>query len=412
MSTVIPGNESAGADAGQPLALHPLTYLDQGEEVTVGRADIDSYAVLPADGAALLRRLEAGLTPEAAAAWYQETYGDAVDMDDFLAGLRELGFVREGDEPAAVAAPVRWRRLGQAVFSPVSAVCFVALLAACGIAMARSPVLLPRYHNLFFTRYMTVLELVTFIGQFPLILVHESAHALAGRRLGLRSRLSIGRRLYYVVFLTTMDGLVAVERRKRFVPMLAGIFADLGVLAVLTLFAAATLRPDGQPSLAGGIALALAYMTLLRLLWQFWFYLQTDLYYVVVTVLDCVDLQTTARRVLRNRFNRLLGRRHALLDESQWHPRDRAVARWYSWLLLLGWTLSIGTLVLAVVPAAWRILSTVAERLLHGPAGQGAAGLADSVVFLALNLAQLAVMALIVVRDRRRRGPELKHVLS
>jgi hypothetical protein len=412
VSAVIPGNESTGAQAGRPITLHPLTYLDQGEEVTVGRVDIDSYAVLPADGAALLRQLEAGAAPEAAAAWYQETYGETVDMADFIAALRELDFVREADEPAAAVAPVRWRRLGRAVFSPVSAVCFLALLASCGIAMARSPVLLPRYHNLFFTHYMTVLELTTFIGQFPLILLHESAHALAGRRLGLRSSLSIGRRLYYMVFLTTMDGLVAVERRKRFVPMLAGIFADLGVLAVLTLFAAATLRPDGQPSLAGAIALAFAYMTLLRLLWQFFFYLQTDLYYVVVTVLDCVDLQTTARRVLRNRLNRLLGRRHALLDESRWHPRDRAVARWYSWLLLLGWTVSIGTLLLGVLPVAWRILSTVAERLLHGPAGQSTAGLADSVGFLAINLAQLAVIGYVVARERRQRGPELKHVLS
>ena len=81
--------------------------------------------------------------------------------------------------------------------------------------MVTSPELLPSYHDLFFTHYMTVLELVTFLGQFPLILLHELAHALAGRRLGLRTRLSIDRRRYYVVFVTEMDGLVTVPRRKR-----------------------------------------------------------------------------------------------------------------------------------------------------------------------------------------------------
>ena len=84
--------------------------------------------------------------------------------------------------------------------------------------MVRSPELVPSYHDLFFTRYMTVLELVTFLGQFPLILLHELAHALAGRRLGLRTRLSIDRRMYYVVFVTELDGLVTVPRRKRNLP--------------------------------------------------------------------------------------------------------------------------------------------------------------------------------------------------
>jgi hypothetical protein len=43
-----------------PLRLHPLTYLDEGDDVTLGRADIDSYGLFPPDGAALLQQLEAG----------------------------------------------------------------------------------------------------------------------------------------------------------------------------------------------------------------------------------------------------------------------------------------------------------------------------------------------------------------
>ncbi|WP_158288205.1 hypothetical protein [Streptomyces sp. ICBB 8177] len=438
MSTVIPGDElpgdpvpsgeaapagaspgdaaAGGAPAavppGAPVRLYPLTYLDEGDEVTVGRPDIDSYAVLPADGAALLRRLGDGVPPAQAAAWYRQTYGEPVDIDDFVDTLRELDFVRQADDDAEPAArPVRWRALGAAVFSPVGAVCLAALLTAWVVAMVRSPGLVPTYHNLFFTRYMTVLELVTFVCQFPLILLHEAAHALAGRRLGLRSRLSIGRRLYYVVFQTTMDGLVSVPRRKRYVPMLAGILTDLAVLAALTLGAAATEGPDGHPSTTGRILLALAYMTLLRVSWQLWFYLETDLYYVVVTVLDCVDLQATARDVLRQRLNRLLGRPHTVPDETRWHPRDLSVSRWYSWLLLVGWTVSIGTLLAGVLPVAVRVLSTVLGRLVTSHT-HGTAGLLDSVGFLVINLAQLAVIAHLVRRERRARRARSSDVPS
>jgi hypothetical protein len=56
------------SDPGQrahdrPVLLHSLVLLDEGSEVTVGRADVDGYVVLPAEGAGLLRRLEEGLTP-------------------------------------------------------------------------------------------------------------------------------------------------------------------------------------------------------------------------------------------------------------------------------------------------------------------------------------------------------------
>ena len=72
------------------MRLHPLTFLEEGDEVTVGRADIDSYGLFPPDGAALVRRLEAGSLAGEAAQWYQEQYGEQVDIEEFLDVLEEL----------------------------------------------------------------------------------------------------------------------------------------------------------------------------------------------------------------------------------------------------------------------------------------------------------------------------------
>jgi hypothetical protein len=386
----------------RPVLLHSLIFLDEGPEVTVGRADVDGYAMLPAEGASLLRRLEAGLTPDEAAGWYEQAYGEHVDIDDFLDGLGELGFLRDPGEAAQAAPSVRWGRLGRLVFSPAGAGCLASALIACVIVMLRSPELVPSYHDLFFTRYMTVLELVTFAGQLPLILLHEMAHMLAGRRLGLRTRLSVGRRLYYIVLVTVMDGLVTVPRRKRYLPMLAGMLADLLVFAVLILVADVTRRTDGTLSLVGDVALAFAYSTLLRLAWQFFFYLQTDLYYVLATVLGCVDLQGTARKVLRGRLRRALRRPVSPDHHANPHPRDLAAARWYSWLLLAGWTASISILIAGVIPAARQLFLTVGGRFSSGP--HSAADVADSIVFVLLNLAQLVILAAFMLRERRPRS--------
>jgi hypothetical protein len=184
--------------------------------------------------------------------------------------------------------------------------------------------------------------------------------------------------------------------------MLAGMLADLLAFAVLIGVADVTRRTGGALSLAGDVALAFAYLTLLRLAWQFFFYLQTDLYYVLVTVLGCIDLQGTAREVLRERLGRALRRPLAPDGRASRHPRDLAVARWYSWLLLVGWAASIAVLIAGIIPAASHVLLTVGDRF-TGSGPHSAAELADSVVFVLINLAQLVMLAALVRRERRPR---------
>lgn len=400
LSTATDSGTAQGTSAGDgPLTFHPLHFQAEAGEVNVGRMDEGTFVVLPEDGAALLRCLVEGMTREQAAAWYQDTYGEPVDVEDFVADLRELGFLAEDGIAAAPTGPVRWMRLGQAMFSPVSAVLYLGLLAAAAIVMLRAPALLPTPHHVFFTHYMSVLTLTIFLGQLPFILLHESAHALAGRRLGVPSRLSIGRRLYYLVLVTTMDGLAGVPRRRRYLPMLAGMLTDVGALAALTLLAAATRDADGGFPLIGAVALALAYATLMRLAWQGYFFIQTDVYYLVVTVMGCVDLQTTAKQMLANRWNALWGRpaRH---DPDDWHPRDRAVGRWYSLLIVAGYGFCLVTTVFALLPVIVRVFGTALARL-FGNGHQGGAGLADSALFLALSLGEMAVAGTLYLRERR-----------
>ncbi|SEL16515.1 hypothetical protein [Streptacidiphilus jiangxiensis] len=404
-----PTQSAEAAVPEQRLAFQRLTFLPEGDEVTVGVPDRDTYVVLPADGAALLRRLAEGSSCAAAAQWYLEEYGEPVDVADFVADLDELGFLRApgedeghgGPDEARQDVPVRWRRLGRAVFSPVGAVLYLALVAAWVAAMVRTPALVPNYHHLFFTRYLSVVMVSMFVAQMPLVLLHEAAHALAGRRLGLHSRLSIGRRLHYLVFLTTLDGLVSVPRRKRFLPILAGVLTDVAVLAALTLVAAVTRRGDGSLPLVGAVALAMAYLTVLRLLWQCWFFLQTDVYFLVVTVLGCVDLQTTAKQMLGDRCRALWGRapRH---DPERWHPRDRRVARWYSLMIVAGYGFLLGTLAYGLVPTAYKVFATVVDRL-SGHGGGGTAAITDSALVLLLSIGEIAVAFGLYLRERRAR---------
>jgi hypothetical protein len=397
-------------DLDQPLRLHPLTYLEEGDEVTVGRADINSFGLFPADGAALLRRMEEGTSPSEAARWYSAEYGENVDIGEFLEVLEELDLILgEGEAPAAyLPGTVRWRRLGQAVFSAPAWVAYAALVAAAAGAMIRYPGLVPTYGHLFFTRSsLLILTLGIVFGQVPLLLLHEAFHALAGRRLGLNSTLRMGHRFIYVVFETSLDGLVAVPRRQRYLPMLAGMLADVLAIAGLTLAAAALHPASAADSGVAGFGyrflLSMAFGVVLRFAWQFYFFLRTDLYYLTTTVLGCNDLQTTARQMLWNRIWRLLDRPGRLADEAAWTPRDRHVARWYSWLMLAGYGLLLVIVATVAVPTAVRLTEQAVHEIV---VATSVLAVADVLLFLALNFWQPVVAAALATRGvARRRRP-------
>src|SRR5262249_33242492 len=280
----------------------------------------------------------------------------------------------------------------------------IAIVVAALIAMVRRPDLAPAYQHLFFTRSsLTILTLGIVLGQVPWMLLHEASHALAGRRLGLNSKLGFGRRCYYLVFTTALDGLVAVPRRKRYLPMLAGILLDVLVVATLTLAAGALAGTGGFGALVYKLFLCMAFGVVLRLAWQFYFFLRTDLYFLASTVLGCNDLQTVSRQLLTNRLNRLLGRGRHVVDESTWTPRDRAVAGWYSWLMVGGYAFLTALIFTAMIPAAVRVTEIAAHRLTKDLSVLS--GL-DFVVFLTLNFGEFLVAGYLALRAYRRNRAE------
>ena len=107
------------------LALHHLSFAPEGDDVVVGRRDIDSYGVFPPDGAALVRELAAGRPVADAARWYEQTYGEPVDVDALRRHPRRARVPPPaGRGGAAAPRPVRWQRLGRALFSPVALVLY------------------------------------------------------------------------------------------------------------------------------------------------------------------------------------------------------------------------------------------------------------------------------------------------
>lgn len=398
------------------LSVHELSYVPEGEDVVVGRMDTGSYAVFPADGAELLKQLAAGLPLEQAAEWYEATFDEPVDVEDFVSTLQELGFLRESaataaqepqasgaaEEPASVPGRVRYRRLGRLVFSPVAWFLYAAVAGAGLAVVLRHGDLAPKASQIFFVKSLLIVQVVITFGQVPLILAHEGFHVLAGRRLGLPTRLRLSNRLTYIVAETQINGLMSVPRRKRYLPFLSGMVCDAVVLALLDLAAQLARDGDGGLSRTSKVCLALAFTVALRMVWQFQLYLRTDLFFVVATAMKTYDLHDASKALMKNRIWRLLHLPHRVVDETQWTERDRKVGAYYGPFLVLGVCTFIAVTVYASIPVGIRYFVIAGEAI---GAGRVDAHFWDSVVSLGFNAAQIAALVVLARRKRNAAGP-------
>ncbi|HVQ95069.1 MAG TPA: PqqD family protein [Mycobacteriales bacterium] len=394
------------------VELHPLTFVQDGDEVVVGRPDIESYAVFPVDGAELLRRLEGGSSLDEAAAWSERTSLEPVDVEEFLDTLRDLGFARDGGEADPVPAgppdrlgtadrPIRWQRFGQAVFSPAAAAGYGLLVLAAIVLAWRWPEVRPTPSHVFFTGSLVLVQLALVVGELPLIFLHEGAHVLAGRRLGLTSRLGVGRRLYFVVFETTLTKLLSVPRRKRYLPLAAGMLTDVVVCAALVLVAVAGRGPDGAVSFLGRFALGLAYLTIIRIVWQFLFFMETDGHHLLATMLKVTDLHGMTVGYLRRwLFGRVLRKPERVGPLPYLSEHDRAVLRWFGPLTLIASVLLTALALATVLPVLIVYLGKVAAGLVSSGLG---VDFWNAVGSLLLGFGQFGVLGALALRDRRRR---------
>jgi hypothetical protein len=357
----------------------------------------------------LLRRLGEGMPLSQAAAWYERNFGEPVDVDEFATTLTELGFVREpGTERDPVRA-VRRRWPGRVVFSPAAWTCYAVIAALWLLAARRNGALLPHPSQFFFAGSLVLVQAVVITAQVPLLFWHEGFHILAGRRLGLPSRMRVSNRLMYIVFETQLNGLNSVPRRARYLPFLAGLVGDGIMFCSLGLIADLSRPGSGAYPLAGRLCLALAFTVAMRMAWQLQLYLRTDLYYVFATALNYHDLHDASTALLCNRIWQALGRTHRVVDEQQWTPRDRKVAALYGPFIILGAFVMVVITVFGSFPVARQYVATIARDLVNSPLS---AHFWDGLASLSFNVAQIATLIVLSRRKRRQLAGRRPHVLK
>lgn len=394
---------SAAIDHDALIAVRPLSVVAEGEEFIVGDPSTGVYVVLPKVGVRVLELLRENPSIRAATAAARAEVGEEVDVADFARALVELGFAASAEQPeterseeqlpAAPPAAGIWLR---SAFGGPAWAFYAGAFAAVVTMLCLRPALFPRPADLFFlstpVRSLAALTVLT----YALAAAHEGCHWLAARAIGVPARISIGRRLYFLVLEIDLSGLWGLPRRRRYGPLLAGMAFDS--VALFVLLGIRWGDGAGWWSVSPGVGRLLAAVTFVEIaaiLSQCWVFARTDLYAVLITVTGCVNLSRVNQLMVRRALRRLDDDQARELANA--HPRDVAVARWFRWVYVAGVTGATWFFATYFAPATIRLVSWLGGVVVH--ARLASEPFWEALLFGGLILAPRAMTLAVATRD-------------
>lgn len=349
----------------------------EGTDVIIGRAETGVFLAIPQEGVELLEDLAAGKNVGEAADQYRRKYGAIPDVDDFLSLMESNGIVKRktnGNDArlASVFVPANIpqrryhfgsfpQKIAQRLFGRTALVGVFALATCATAAVIIDPSLIPRARDLYFPDHRTLSALALALASYATIFVHEFGHLVAARALGVNSRMGIGHRLWYVVAETDLTGLWAVPKRQRYLPLLAGVVIDIGSASLLlVLLLGHTRGLFTFPVLTLRLVKAMVLTYILRVIWQFFFYIRTDFYYVFANLFGCKNLLKDTEDFVHNQLARFIrSMRHR--DQSGIPAAEMRIVRGYSLFWLAGRIFAAVMLFVVTIPVLIRYVRNLAQ---------------------------------------------------
>jgi putative peptide zinc metalloprotease protein len=235
---------------------------------------------------------------------------------------------------------------------------------AAVIALRWTPEVTPGYHDLLWTVHTSLLLAGNAAIAWSIILLHELAHLVTARALGVPGRMSFGTRLQFLVAQTDVSGVWASPRWKRMTVYLSGIAVNIVVAATAILVRVAV----GPHTPGGRVWAAVAVLSLLFIPPQLLLFMRTDLYFVLQDLTGCRNLYADGSAYVRWWGH---GVRYAITragarpgDPGAAIPaRERRALFGYALVLLLGTMVCLAVAVTVTLPVALSVLAMAAKGL-------------------------------------------------
>jgi putative peptide zinc metalloprotease protein len=386
------------------VQVYPFTRQVEGEQVVIGQVEAGTFLAIPLEAVEVLDDLAAGKSVGEVQDLYYQRYGEIPELEEFLGLLESKGFVWPGGSATGsgnAANPLNGRRvryhfsgfpetLARKLFGKSALLILATVTAiACGVAIFE-PALIPGPSSLYFPEHRAISIIILMMISYASLFIHEMGHLVAARAVGVNSRLGISHRLWYLVGETDLTGLWALPKRQRYLPLLAGMLVDIACSDLLVLLLALNhAQLVILPVFIVRLIRAILFSFFVRLLWQFFLFLRTDMYYVIASLFNCKNLLRDTEDFIRNKLF-AIGFFSSAVDQSGIPVLEMRVVRGYSVVWILGRIAAFSFLLLISVPLAVRYVSSVSAVLRAGFAVDPY-GFVDSLALAAYSLIPLTL---------------------
>ncbi|MBI2670831.1 hypothetical protein HYX18_02550 [Candidatus Woesearchaeota archaeon] len=258
----------------------------------------------------------------------------------------------------------------------------------------------PRINHYFLSARFLILVPVVFIVSWILVGFHELMHFLAAKSYKLPAEFGISNRLFYLVATSDITNIYALKREKRFRIILAGIFADITIfsLAIILMF----LSDSNFIHISSFFYKLLRFVTLsefLGILWQFLFFLRTDVYYAFENLVKVYNLNEKTDLFIKNEFFKLFNKNHHSTHFED--NREKNIVHFYTILFLVGFIVLLFNFFFYYLPITLDLILQALNNIYEGITGENYAIFYDAMIFVVFFLIHFALLVYGLIRHHR-----------
>ncbi len=273
------------------------------------------------------------------------------------------------------------------LFSPPFVWTYGVLLVWAIVGPLVNPDLRISYRDFFWDWRLSYSLGTFFVFSWILGLFHELAHYLVARYFGIRSKLSVSNRWFFLVLQTEHPNIYALERLKKMAIYGAGVAADVLVISLLNMLVVSGYRT--------GFLRQILLIEWLGVLWQFLFFMRTDIYFVIRELFGVENLYTKTKESWRQI---MMGKGNSLTFGSK---KERSTIVVYGVFMLLGAVVAIFRYVFYHIPILVTAVFDIYIGIRWGLVGSGRDKVVDGIVILAVEVMMMVVFLIVIARKKR-----------
>ncbi len=332
-----------------------------------------------------------------------------IDVDSFINRLIENGFIEKIDSKKIenkikkIKPILRFLHPKKIswIFSKLMYIIYFLIILTGLIIFLQNPTkYFPIGDDYFFSQSYIILIPLSFLIAWVFVFIHEFFHFLAARSRNLPATFGLGSRLIYLVATTDVTNVYSIERSKRYRVYLSGMLIDF-----VTMFLALILIYLSEINI---IIFSLFFYKILKfivliqflgILWQFLFFIKTDIYLVFENLTRVEMLYEKTQNFLKNKWYHLTKKHHfsSYFDSK----REKSLVYMYAVFFVIGTITILYSFFYYYLPITLSFLYGALKKIAFGVSNLDYTQFYDGVIFIIFFLINLGLFIYAFIREYR-----------